>query len=122
MQVDAKSRIESALRTAIGKALPEHADLVPTLTRPRNAGHGDYATPDALDLGKRTKQNPRKLAETLVASASADLAGIVDAVDIAGPGFINFRADVRRAAGDRRARARRRRARSDGATRTRASA
>ncbi|MET0733878.1 MAG: arginine--tRNA ligase [Casimicrobiaceae bacterium] len=91
MQVDARSRIEAALKNAIGKALPEHADLVPTLTRPRSADHGDYATPDALNLGKRTKQNPRKLAETLAASAAADLAGIVDGVDIAGPGFINFR-------------------------------
>ena len=91
MQVDAKSRIERALKIAIGKALPEHAGLAPTLTRPRNASHGDYATPDALNLGKQTKQNPRKLAEALAASASADLAGIVDAVDIAGPGFINFR-------------------------------
>jgi len=91
MQVDARSRIETALKSAIGKALPEHADLVPTLTRPRNAEHGDYATPDALNLGKRTRQNPRKLAETLAASAAADLVGLVDAVDIAGPGFINFR-------------------------------
>ncbi|MEP7274745.1 MAG: arginine--tRNA ligase [Betaproteobacteria bacterium] len=91
MQVDARSRIEAALRTAIGKALPEHADLAVTLTRPRHAEHGDYATPDALNLGKRTKQNPRKLAEALAASATAELAGVVDAVDIAGPGFINFR-------------------------------
>jgi len=91
MQVDARSRIETALKSAIGKALPEHADLVLTLTRPRNAEYGDYATPDALTLGKLARQNPRKLAETLAASAAADLAGLVEAVDIAGPGFINFR-------------------------------
>jgi arginyl-tRNA synthetase len=95
MQVDAKSRIEKALKSAIGKAVPEHAGLVPTLTRPRNPEHGDYATPDALNLGKQTRQNPRKLAETLVASATADLDGIVDAIDIAGPGFINFRLSSR---------------------------
>ncbi len=91
MHVDAKSRIESALRSAIGRTLPEHAEIVPALTRPRHAEHGDYATPEALNLGKLTRQNPRKLAEAIAASATADLADVVDAIDIAGPGFINFR-------------------------------
>ena len=91
MQVDAKSRIEAALHDAIRAALPEFADLVPTLERPRNAAHGDFATPDALNLGKRSRQNPRKLAEMLASATAAALTGVVDAVEIAGPGFINFR-------------------------------
>ncbi len=91
MQVDVKSQIEAALQDAIRATLPEFADLVPTLERPRNAAHGDFATPDALNLGKRARQNPRKLAETLASATAAALAGVVDAVEIAGPGFINFR-------------------------------
>ena len=91
MQVDAKEKIAAALQGAIGRALPEFADLVPTLERPRNPEHGDYATPDALNLGKRSRQNPRKLAETLAATTATALGDIVTAVEIAGPGFINFR-------------------------------
>ena len=91
MQVDAKEKIAAALQGAIGRALPEFADLVPTLERPRNPDHGDYATPDALNLGKRSRQNPRKLAETLAATTATALGDIVTAVEIAGPGFINFR-------------------------------
>ena len=91
MQVDAKEKIAAALQGAIGRALPEFADLVPTLERPRNPEHGDYATPDALNLGKRSRQNPRKLAETLAATTATALGDVVTAVEIAGPGFINFR-------------------------------
>ena len=91
MPADARSRIEAALRAAIATALPEHAGTAPTLSRPRNAGHGDYASPDALNLGKRARQNPRALAETLAAATRAALPGVVEAVEIAGPGFLNFR-------------------------------
>jgi len=91
MPADARSRIEAALRDAIATTLPEHAGTAPTLSRPRNAEHGDYASPDALNLGKRARQNPRALAETLAAATRAALPGVVDAVEIAGPGFLNFR-------------------------------
>jgi len=91
MPADARSRIEAALHAAIATALPEHAGTAPTLSRPRNAEHGDYASPDALNLGKRARQNPRALAETLAAATRAALPGVVEAVEIAGPGFLNFR-------------------------------
>ena len=91
MLVDAREKIEAALKNAIRKELPDIADAAPTLERPRNPEHGDFATPEALNLAKRARQNPRKLAEALANAAGAALSNVVEKIEIAGPGFINFR-------------------------------
>lgn len=57
--------------------------------RPRNRDHGDWATNVAMQLAKKAGMSPREFAEIL-----ADLLRVnsgIDAVDIAGPGFINIR-------------------------------
>lgn len=61
----------------------------PALERPRDLAHGDWATSVALRSAKAAGMNPRQLAEVV----SARIAGHpdVDAVEIAGPGFINIR-------------------------------
>ena len=66
---------------------------VVTLERPRDASHGDIACNIAMQLSKALKKNPRELAQALVAAILADpaRAGLIDAIDIAGPGFINLR-------------------------------
>ncbi len=61
----------------------------PEFERPRQAEHGDWATSVALRLAKPAKQPPRAIAEALV--ANLELPDGVEAVDIAGPGFVNFR-------------------------------
>src|SRR5436309_5349891 len=91
MDVDAREKIEGALKHAIRKELPDVTDPTPTLERPHNPDHGDFATPEALNLAKKARQNPRKLAEALAASSAAMLGNVVTAVETAGPGFINFR-------------------------------
>ena len=60
---------------------------------PKVASHGDWATTAAMQLSKALKTNPRQLAETLRTEmlATPAFARWVDAVDIAGPGFINIR-------------------------------
>ncbi len=60
---------------------------------PKVAAHGDLATTAAMQLAKPLKLNPRQLAETLRAALLAHeaYARWVDAVEIAGPGFINIR-------------------------------
>jgi arginyl-tRNA synthetase len=88
-----KTLIEKLLAHAMAE-LPE--DLVPATARnvgievenTRDAQHGDFASNLAMRLAKATRQNPRKLAETLVQllPASPNIAK----VDIAGAGFINF--------------------------------
>lgn len=63
------------------------------LERPKVAAHGDVACNVALQLAKPLGANPRQLAEQIVAALTAQpgAAGLVDAAEIAGPGFINLR-------------------------------
>ncbi|MDH4985141.1 arginine--tRNA ligase [Aminobacter anthyllidis] len=56
---------------------------------PRDATHGDLATNAAMVLAKPTGQNPRALAERLVAELAKD-ADVVKA-EVAGPGFVNLK-------------------------------
>jgi arginyl-tRNA synthetase len=64
-----------------------------TLERPRDPSHGDIACNIAMQLAKQLKKNPRELAQSLVTAVLADpeRAGLIEAIDIAGPGFINLR-------------------------------
>ena len=55
---------------------------------PQRQEQGDYATNVAMRLTKILKQNPRQIADGLV-EALRDL-DILDKVEVAGPGFINF--------------------------------
>ena len=60
---------------------------------PKVAAHGDLATTAAMQLAKPLKLSPRQLAEQLRDALLAHPAYVawVDAVEIAGPGFINIR-------------------------------
>jgi arginyl-tRNA synthetase len=88
-----KTLIEALLKRALG-ALPE--DLVPAAARDvgieventRDAQHGDFASNLAMRLARATRQNPRKVAQALVAALPSSDA--IDKVEIAGAGFINF--------------------------------
>src|ERR1700729_2907097 len=55
---------------------------------PRDATHGDMATNAAMVLAKEAKSKPRDLAEQIAAKLRAD--DLIEAVDVAGPGFINL--------------------------------
>jgi arginyl-tRNA synthetase len=88
-----KTLIENLLRRALA-ALPE-SDLPAAerngsveVERTRDAQHGDFASNIALRLAKAMRQNPRKVAERLVAALPAD--ATIAKVEIAGAGFINF--------------------------------
>jgi arginyl-tRNA synthetase len=59
------------------------------IERTRSRDHGDYASNIALLLAKATGQKPRELAEALVANFGETQH--VSKIEIAGPGFINFR-------------------------------
>lgn len=66
-------------------------DQIPSpvkVERPRSREHGDWATNVALQLGKRAGMAPRDLAGMLADEIGKD-AG-VEAVDVAGPGFLNI--------------------------------
>jgi arginyl-tRNA synthetase len=57
---------------------------------PRDPSHGDSATNVAMALAKPLRNNPRKIAEELVKNLKTD-PDKISSVEIAGPGFINFR-------------------------------
>ena len=62
-----------------------------TLDRPKNRDHGDFATSIALALAKSAGVQPRLIAEILKTGLENDVIfAQLDAVDIAGAGFINL--------------------------------
>ena len=70
--------------------LPQGLDTTNiTVEPPRDPAHGDITTNAAMVLAKPAGKNPRAIAELLAAKAT-ELAG-VEAVEIAGPGFLNMR-------------------------------
>ncbi len=85
---------DAALKPVLASSVAG-SELQPTivLERPRDPSHGDVACNIAMQLAKALKKNPRELAQALVAAVLADPArdGLVESVDIAGPGFINLR-------------------------------
>jgi arginyl-tRNA synthetase len=72
--------------------LPDGVPTEVTVERPRQKGHGDYATNVALQLAKKAlvdgdPTNPRAMGE-LLAARLREAPGI-SAVEVAGPGFLN---------------------------------
>ena len=63
------------------------------LERPARREHGDWSTNIALVTAKQAGTNPRALATSLVEALDADPPAHIASIEIAGPGFINFRLD-----------------------------
>lgn len=59
------------------------------LEQPRDPGHGDLATNVALKLGAKLKRPARDVAQEIATQVQLS-PGIVEKVEVAGPGFINF--------------------------------
>ncbi|HEY4071586.1 MAG TPA: arginine--tRNA ligase [Herbaspirillum sp.] len=94
MLAEQKHRITELFKAAL-QPLLAGTDLAPTVTleRPRDPSHGDVACNIAMQIAKPLKKNPRELAQAIVDAlmAQPDRAGLIDAAEIAGPGFINLR-------------------------------
>ncbi len=87
-----KIELLNALAHALEKLSPG-AGAKAAFESPKVAAHGDLATTAAMQLAKPLKLNPRQLADNLRAEllAAAPFQAWVDAIDIAGPGFINIK-------------------------------
>ena len=87
-----KKDLLSALAGALEQLAPGAGDKA-AVESPKVAAHGDFACTAAMQLAKPLKQNPRQTAEALRALLllSPAFERWVDAVEIAGPGFINIR-------------------------------
>ena len=92
---NAKDSINALLEAACAKAaekgqLPEGAALSGTVEIPKDTQNGDYAANHAMTGARALHMAPRKIAEALV--ENLDLNGTwFSSVEVAGPGFINFR-------------------------------
>ena len=91
-QVQLLGLIGAAVQTVAPEATPTLL-----LERPKAASHGDVATNVAMQIAKPLKRNPRELAQQIVDALMAQpgSAGLIDAAEIAGPGFINLRLSAR---------------------------
>lgn len=83
MHIDIRNRIFKCL-----SQLNIEFSGVIELEIPKNEFFGDLSTPLAMELAKNLKRPPRQLAELIVTNIEKD---IFESIDIAGPGFINFR-------------------------------
>ncbi len=81
-------RLDDRLTAAIRGLFPEAADAPAIVMQAQDERFGDYQANGAMALAKRLGKNPRDVAAEIV--AAADLSGIAENVEIAGPGFINI--------------------------------
>ncbi len=90
--IQVKQDLLAALAAAIAEVEPG-ATLAAAFESPKQAAHGDFACTAAMPLAKALKKNPRDVAGALVAALNRQPAvqRWVDALEIAGPGFINLR-------------------------------
>ena len=92
---NAKDSISQILNAAYQKAaeqgaLPAGASLSGTVEIPKDSANGDFAANHAMAGAKALHMAPRKIAETLIANADLHDSWFAS-VEVAGPGFINFR-------------------------------
>jgi arginyl-tRNA synthetase len=81
--------IEDALRRAVTAVIPD-ANVAGVQVRPcPDPKFGDYQSSAVMSLAKERKTNPRQLATDIV--AKLDVSPWCEKVEIAGPGFLNFR-------------------------------
>ena len=92
---NAKKQIDSLISDAYNRAaqageLTQGAVLTGTVEIPRDTKNGDYAANHAMTGAKALHAAPRKIAEALTKYMELD-GSYFRSVEIAGPGFINFR-------------------------------
>ena len=87
-----KNELLAALAAGLEQLSPGAGDKA-AFESPKVAAHGDLACTAAMQLAKGLRQNPRQVGESLKALLEASPAFVrwVDAVEIAGPGFLNIR-------------------------------
>lgn len=90
-----KEQLRQAIRAALEQcyasgvlssgAVPDEVQL----EVPKNPEHGDFSTNLAMSMAKVERKAPRQIAEALISVMQGN--PLCDQIEIAGPGFINFR-------------------------------
>jgi arginyl-tRNA synthetase len=83
-----RAAVDRAARTLRGG---EPTEPAPTLERPPKPELGDYSSNAAMLLAAPLGESPRDVAARLAAELEQQLGeGLVDRIEVAGPGFVNF--------------------------------
>src|ERR1700683_4633935 len=86
-----RDQLLHVLRAALAEVgFPEPAGGV-ALDPPKQRAHGDWSTAPPLQVAKPAGVAPRAAAERLADTIRAAAHPSIESVDIAGPGFLNFR-------------------------------
>jgi arginyl-tRNA synthetase len=86
IEVYLAERLTEAVARA-GFSLPDGVRI--ELEVPREQGRGDWASAVALALAKQAKRPPRDVANAILAALESD-PDVIERIEIAGPGFLNF--------------------------------
>ncbi len=84
------SDLRVAVQAAVAALSSGGVRSAPTLERPKQSDHGDYATNAALMLAPALKAPPRDVAQRLSGVLQEHLGDTLDHVEVAGPGFLNL--------------------------------
>jgi arginyl-tRNA synthetase len=88
---DPLTTLRGTIRTAADSLRDGTAQsIAPTLERPPKPELGDYSTNAAMLLAPALGEPPREVAERLREHLGTLLGGIVDRIEVAGPGFVNL--------------------------------
>ena len=80
--------LEKEILSSIKKLFPETDDSGISVDVSDN--FGDYASNAAMVLSKRVGKSPRDVADELVKALEEKKIKLVEKIEVAGPGFINF--------------------------------
>ena len=91
----ARAQVAQLTQAAYEKAaeqglLPAGAEVKATIEIPKDTSHGDYASSFAMAGAKALRKAPRMIAEIIVSNLELE-GSYFDKVEIAGPGFLNFK-------------------------------
>lgn len=86
-----KEILENSIKTALENLRIDETKISKiNLEHPEEFSNGDYSCNIAMVLAKQVAQNPRELAEKIVAEILRNKSEEIEKVEVAGPGFINF--------------------------------
>jgi arginyl-tRNA synthetase len=88
MSAEIKSHITDLLTRALAQVAPQQPGSLISLERPKQAQHGDFSSPIAMQLARQLRQSPAETARALVKAAPPSE---WVKLEVAGSGFINFR-------------------------------
>ena len=77
-------------KAAAAGVLPSGITVTPAVEIPKDTANGDYTTTFCLAAAKAMKMNPRQVAQTLIDNMALE-GSYFTSVELAGPGFLNFR-------------------------------